>query len=423
MTGRIRKRHCVLSAMTLLTLSGCCLCGRPCPLPYALLERDGGHGAPGRVLRQGGELLPANPAEVGETRFPARGPAVPKLSMTVAAPREIQSGSLATFAVDVQNTGEATARGVSITCRFEDGLAFPARPGKMKFQNLGDLTAGESRQVRLTLQSRRPGKFCTEFTLRMRGREQVWKSVCVTVVEKSYDVRLTEPALRTVGDRVEPTIHLANPSSRAMAGVRVVLAFDREKLQPHEATRGVQRRPGELAWDVGALQPGQAVPLQAEFECLAAGNACFSLQVTAKDAPADFRMGCLKIAAASGPFDMRMKDTADLLRPGEQTDVVVGVQNRSGRRTAGKKLLVRVPANFRVVSTSLWRDRRALAVKSAVAGDEVRFDPVPVLGPDDEITYRVRVQALRPGEGRFRATLRPGRAPLLERDEWTTVNP
>lgn len=408
------------------TLSGCCLLGQRCAVPYAELRRFETERLPGAA--PGPQQTP--PGRNGETpqtgegpRFPGSPPTETTLEMTVDAPRRVQAGSRVTLAIAVRNTGTAPAKDLAVFTQLSDELPFPGKQRKTFFQELGELPAGQTRSLAITLQSRATGTFCTEFSLKQQDREVLWKSVCVAVEAKQYSARLTLPALRTVGGRVEPTIHLSNTSSTPLAGMQVVLNFAPRELQPREASRGVKQERSRLVWDVGGLKPGEVVQLQAELECLAATDeACLSLDVTADHAPADSQSACLKIVRAE-TLDMRIADTADLLQVGDQTDLVVGVLNVSRRKVAGERLTVRVPDHLQVVSAAAWQGKRELAVKSVVRDGAVSFAALPELAPQSEFTFRVRVKAVRSGDGVFRAVLGSPQSPLLELEEHTTVNP
>jgi hypothetical protein len=266
------------------------------------------------------------------------------------------------------------------------------------------------------------GARCARFRLSLDGQESVWKSVCVDVVPKRYAVAIAVAPLRTLGSRTEFTLSLSNISADALRGAAVSVEFDPRQLKPLSGSHGAKVENGRLTWTINRLRPGAGVRVQGDMECLTVSNrVCLTALVTAQNAPPDRETACWRVAGQGRPFDMRIIDTRDLIGVGEATEVVVSVQNRSGKRTSLPRLAVRIPPIFGVVSTSVWEGTQSLAGKATVDKGAVAFQPVAMVDPDGVITYRIRVEARKAGSAAFSATIRLDEKSSLELSEPVTV--
>lgn len=350
--------------------------------------------------------------------------ATANLELTVDAPARKQVGSGATFRLTVRNAGQRPVEEAAVEARFDEPLAFPGSTEKTVRRLLGPIDVGESREFALTLVGSKPGNWCTAFTVTADGREAVWKSVCVEFVPRRLEVTIVGPPARTVGSRAEFTVKLVNVSNEDLKDVEAAVAFD-AVFEPKEGTRGARPEPGRLTWDVGALPSGEGVQLQVEFECRTPSQqACVVAEVTAGGVPRERAEACLPITPVRGPLDVQVSDTRDPLTVDEQTDYVVTVLNRGPDAARSVRLKATVPANVEVAGAEVLLGEKRVPVKSETKGRQVEFDPVETLPADGELTFRVRVKALAPGDGRFRAEVTAAAQDQpIESVEPTTVNP
>ena len=370
-----------------------------------------------------GRTTPTGPAGTSSgPAFPGGKPSATNLTLTVAAPRQVQLGRPALFDVAIRNNGTATVNAARIAVSFGDGLRFPGKTEQSFDQQLAPLPPGKTHTVALMLRGEALGTHCARFRLTLDGRETVWKSVCVQVVPRQYAVSLAVAPLRTVGGRTEFTLSLTNVAKDELHGATVSVEFDPRQLKPLSGSHGARVESGRLTWAVNRLRPGVGVHVQGEMECrVASPQVCLTAYVAAANAPSDREAVCWQVIEQGRPFDMRIADTRDVVRVGEATEVVVSVQNRSGKRAALPTLAVQVPANFRVVSTSVWEGTQSLAGKAAVDKGAVAFPPVEMVDADGVITYRIRVEALEAGGTSFTAKVALDAKTVLELSEPVTV--
>jgi len=347
------------------------------------------------------------------------------VELLVQSPARIQAGSPVTFDVTVRNGTPAAVDEVAVESEFDAVFTFPGSGEKHVRQSLGRLEPGAERTLALTLTTDSPGTACNRFSVRSRGQEVVWKSVCVEVMPREAELRLLGPKVRTIGSRAEFTAKLVNSSSKAWTQVEARVAHP-AALVPREASTGARQSPGKLSWNLDRVEPGEGVQIQVEFECTAAvTQGCLTFQVTSAGMEDRQTEACLDVVTAAGPLRLEVGDGVDPLGVGEETEYVVSVRNTSSRAVPAVGLNAEIPGILQVVSANARIEPAGGSEPDVrVAGSDVVVSPLRDLAPDAVITLRIRVRALRPGDGEMMARVKSGGegGTLLESAEPTSVN-
>lgn len=354
-------------------------------------------------------------AGAGPNLIPGGSTARTRVKVTIAASERVQVGGVVTFGIAVSNRSNRPLANVVIEADFDAALVFPGRPEKRIRRSLGDMQAGETREVAVVLNSDEPGVHCARFLVTVAGEEAAWKETCVTYVDRDLDVGVLGPRERSLGSRAEFTVKLHNRAAREVAGVQVAVKFD-DALQPRESSTGAQLGKQSLQWDLGAMKPGETVWLQVEFECVqTAESACVSVDVSSADVDVERVSHCLRVAAPHGLLGVEVRDTRDPVTIGDTTDHVITVHNRTPQTLHGIRLRAIVPRNLRVLSTSVSLDDRELALEAAVEDGRVDFDPLSALPAGTSVTFRLRNRALSAGDAELTVQVEHalGRNPVI----------
>ena len=347
----------------------------------------------------------------------------PRLDLEVEAPSGRQVGAGATFQLTVRNSGKADAVEVAVDCEFDDAFVFPGRQEKRVRQTLGRLPAGESSHMALTLSSQREGQHCCRFSVVNRGVEAVWKSVCVTYSDKQLDVSIIGPPRRSAGSRAEFTVKVLNPSRQPIDGVNARLAYDRGVLTPREGTAGAVREPGSMRWNIGLLQPGEGVQLQAELECSPqAAQTVVGVEAAGQAMPTEYRRANLAIAPDNGNLHVEIEERSDLVKVGKEVEYVITATNRGREPARAVRLAGRLPSNLTFLSGQAeCSDAKTTVHRTGQAG--LQFANIASLPPGQSVRFTIRARAVQTGDGWVTASARQGNggAPT-ELFEPTTVN-
>lgn len=199
----------------------------------------------------------------------------------------IKQGDSIPVTITVINTGEAIARDISVTDRFEAGLTSPfdtERIGSVTYPAPGspnrfpDLGPGESDVVRLELQALSSGRQCHEVTVTAAGTDSAFDRQCFDVqapaapVVPKIELEAQGDLRREVNDIYLFKSRVFNRGSVVAKNVRVQVVFD-GPLEPIQAETGYTLLDNGFSWEVGDLEAGGSIPFNVQFRCLAATRA------------------------------------------------------------------------------------------------------------------------------------------------------
>lgn len=325
-----------------------------------------------------------------------------------AAPRQ-QLGTNATYRVVVRNTSNESIDEVLVRCQFDPPLAFPGSTMREVLRRLDNLSPGESRELPLSLVSTEPGRHCCRFVVLqhedVRQVELASQQVCIEFVSRQLDMELVGPTRRTEGSRAEFTAILSNRSPQALNDVQATLSFDRA-LAPREASRGYQRKPAALVWNLGTIEPLESVHVQVDLDCRStAHRACVMLEVQAAEFAAEHEEACLEIVAVPGTLDLRISDRDDPLDVGKAGQYEATVHNLGLQPARNVVLTATIPEHLRVLGANVSLGPETLPAQFTLEGGRLTFDTIATLAADATLVYTIDVEALRSGKTEIQASL------------------
>jgi len=277
----------------------------------------------------------------------------PELTVNVNLPPLAVVGSDAQFEIVVQNRGNATATGLLIKDKFDEGLEHSSNPPARSIErNLTDLHPGETTRLPVVFRIAREGELCQDVTVTATNHAPVTSRACVTATTSplppATDPLTAEPTPREptpppiepapaepqptepqptlpaepsptpaspqltvtkrgpqqgrVGDTVSFEIEVTNNTNQTFTDVTI--ADNHEiSLTPVRATGGSEWLEGNaLGWRVATIQPGRTIRREIELKCLReTPRACNRVMVTARGMDAVADEACLEISGDGTP--------------------------------------------------------------------------------------------------------------------------
>jgi uncharacterized repeat protein (TIGR01451 family) len=370
-------------------------------------------------------------------------PTAPKLEASLTAPRTalLTQGVNGvaplpvTCQVVVKNSGTGPATNVVVSPVFNaDVLEHESRKPDVAVP-VGTLRPGEARTVPLMLTPRRAGTTPIQVAVRADGAPSVKSEAAnVTVNEAGVVVKLSGPESRYVGRSVEWTLEVRNTGQVPLQQV-VVRDLLPPELQFVDAPRGTDAAEGrangrEVVWDVGSLRPAEA----RTFKLVAKGarpaakvlNTAYVSAQAMTDASnpgaaTGLPLGVLTAKAEAAldlrgfaALDLKLTDKVDPVHVGERTGYTIQVTNRGSVDAERVQVVCKVPPQMRVVA--VWGPGSYRLV-----GDRLELQPVDRVPPGTVLNYSVDVEAVKPGDARFRAELSSAmlKQPLVKEESTT----
>lgn len=431
------------------------------------------------------------PAEGPPTTFPpsaepqATTPSptgAPQLTVNVEVPPLAVVGSDAQFDIVVQNRGNATATGLLIKDKFDEGLEHTSNPPTRAIErNLTDLLPGETTRLPVVFRIAKEGELCQEVTVSATNHAAVTSRACVTATTSSLppatdplaaEPTRTEPAPTQpaptqpapieptqpqptlpaepaptpatpqltvtksgpqqgrVGDTVLFEIVVTNNTNQTFSDVTI--ADNHEiSFEPVRATGGSEWLEGNaLGWRVATLEPGRTLRREIELKCLReTPRACNRVTITARGMEAVADEACLEILDDGSP-----PPAAAPAQPAGKPNVTVSVVETADPIRVGGQ------TGYQIIVTNNG-DASAYDVAVAVTFGEglqllqhggpeigsasstgVRYPALRELRAGETQTFDLRFKGVAPGNARVQAeiTVR-GQAQPIRAEQTTEV--
>ncbi len=350
------------------------------------------------------QLMPVAEGELGSTatvhfavEATARSIATkPQLTIDAAVADRVLIGDQVVMQITVSNTGSGAASGVVIEAHLPAGLQHPA--GADLEHEIGSLRPGETRQLDLALTAVRPGQAVNILGVRGEGNLRAEARKQVEVTAPQLVLALDGPKKRYLEREASYQVSLHNPGTAPARKVELLaqlppgLKFVSANNAGYydEASRTVVWRLEELPVnETGAVE---LVTLPVE-----AGQHTLKLRTAAeRGATAEKEQPVLIEGLAAIHF--QPADTIDPVEVNGETTYEIRVVNQGSKAAGNVRLNVQLPVEMKPLAADG-------PSRYAIEGNQVVFEPLARLAPKADAVYRVRVQALRPGDLRARVQL------------------
>jgi uncharacterized repeat protein (TIGR01451 family) len=345
-----------------------------------------------------------------------------ELRLRVGGPPQpvVEVGPVIDFETEVSNVGTGTAKGVVLTNRLPEALAFSKsdtntpgdrdQPGVVNW-DLGDLAPGTVRRVRCTVIPKAAGNFTVRAEIRDASGASAEGSRRVVVGEPKLSLVATGPKVRLVNRPATYLITVANPGTMAVTNV-VVATEITEGMALQSATPGAvisSRRTRldkrldrdvsyqELRWSIAALAPGERRTLQMVLQTSNDGTLDHRVTATADrnlEQHAEVRTQFEKLTG----MHLEIVKSADPISVGEEAVYRVNAINQGDGAAQDLRVTLVIPEEMEIL-----KDQAEPMVR--VEGQTVSYMPPAPLAARSTGTFKVKVRAIKAGDVRLTAKL------------------
>ena len=358
---------------------------------------------PGQDVAVEMELMPEDEGDIGsvatvhfQTEASVRTRATrPLLVIETETEDEILKGEELALKITVSNPGSGIAENVVLEEHVPKGFRHPA--GAELEYEVGDLAPNESRELTLILEAVHPGPVINMITARGEPSLNAENQTPVEVIAPQLEVAVQGPKQRFLECEAVYNLSVRNPGTapakqvelavEVPAGMKFVSGTNRAYYE--EATRTVHWMLEEIP-----VQDGPP-PVQVTLMPMEAGNHTIRLVSFDDSGAKDEVEQPVKVEGIVAIY-FEVADLQDPIEVGGQTLYEIRVVNQGSKEATNLQLAAELPPGLRAVAAE-GPSPQAQAPRPNV----ILFEPLQRLAAKADVTYRVRVEGVQPGDLRM----------------------
>lgn len=317
----------------------------------------------------------------------------PKLKLTFNATKQVELGGNVILDFRVENTGSALAKDVFIRTKLPAGLTHPS--GDDLEYKVGELAAGDSKEVKLTLQAVELGEIVNIAEATAADDISVEAKVTINVTGSRLVVKRSGPERRFVGYPAEFKNEVSNRSTQTVVNATLVeklpLGMDFVEASEGGQYNAVQRT---VAWSIEKIDPAEKKAFTVKLVPRAKGTKTSIVQVVEPKGVEARAVSNTRVE----DFASLALDISEVLRPvavGDRVAMRVRARNRGTAAASNVAVSVTIPKSMRLVTAG--------PAKYTVKDDVVTFSPTKSLAKSASQDFDLVLEAITKSDARLKA--------------------
>ncbi len=320
----------------------------------------------------------------------------PQLAMEVEAAPQVLIGEQVTLAIKVSNPGSGAATGVVLTEFVPEALRHPG--GSELEYEIGELAAGETRQIELVMTAAQAGRVQNLLVARADGGLEIQKETPIEVTAPALRLDVQGPRKRYLERQASYAITISNPGTAPAQDVSLA-AYLPAGVDFVDANNAGQfdAATGTVHWSLDELPVGAdgtvtltVLPTQpGEYTLRAEASAALGASAAAEST--------LSVEGVAAIL-LEVADISDPVEAGSETTYEIHVVNQGSKAAENVQVMAILPAQMKALSAEG-------PTRHLFDGPQVRFAPLARLAPKADTMYRIRVQCQQAGDLRLRVQL------------------
>lgn len=319
----------------------------------------------------------------------------PQLAMTKTLPADVIVCDKVPLRISLTNGGTGTARNVKLEDTLPEGIT--TLDGKPNiFLSIGDLIAGETKNVDIALKLSKPGSFSNTAIATADDGLKAEATATISAHQAVLELEKSGPKQQYVGVPYTYDIKVTNKGDADATNLALVDTLP-NGLIAIDASDGGRIENGRVTWNLGALGKNTAKQLKLTVRGVDPGTAHNTVSAQAD---------CAAVANVSADTALIGVPAIKLEVTEEPNPVVVGndavytitVSNQGSAVATNVKLVNELEKQMEFLTMNG-------ATKGTLDGEKITFAPLATLAPKAKAVYTITVKAKEPGDVRFKTTL------------------
>ena len=321
----------------------------------------------------------------------------PKLELSVNGPDQSVVGKNVSLIYQIKNTGQGDATGVVLRSLLPDELKHEA--GNDLEYDVGNIPAGETREVRLTMKAISPGNPVNKASVEANGGIKAGTSSNLNIIKSVLKLTRKGPSRRFVGREATYTIKIKNESVRTVNNVQLseIIPSGME-LQNSTPMGNYDRNTRSLSWFLGQIQPQEEKEITINMNAKAVGVQRTTVAVEDSDGNRATLNAETKVEGFASLAIHEVKGKGPVA-VGERVSWKFHLKNRGSAKASNVSLSCELPNNVKFVSAQGPEDYN-------IQGQNVIFKPINALMPGQETTIDLVMTAASTGKTQLKVSVK-----------------
>lgn len=315
----------------------------------------------------------------------------PKLLMNLAGPDEVYFGEREVYKLTLSNPGTGEAENIVVRL-----LPTSAGDEQAVSHPIGNIAAGESKVVELELTARQANALEIKAEAVGDGDLHAMIDEVIVVRKPELQVAVQGPRLQYAGTPATYRVRVSNPGNATAKNVQVNALLPRGASYLASSEGGsVDPDKRKVTWTIGNLRAGTEATLAFKCQLNAPGA---NLAQVACHAEGDLRHQGTASTEVEALADLTMKiiDPQGPAPVGQEVVYEVRVKNRGTKGAEDVEIMAFFSPGVEPTAVDN-------AGRHEIGAGQIVFAPIPVLDAGQEVVYKIRAAADRPGNHVFRA--------------------
>ncbi|MBS0262525.1 MAG: DUF11 domain-containing protein [Planctomycetes bacterium] len=326
-----------------------------------------------------------------------------ELKFDVSAPKQAALGTPVEFNFHITNVGQVPAKSVTIRDVLPAGLRHP--DGDDLEYNLGDLSAGQSQDVKLVLTAAQAGPTTNRVVVTAEGDVAEESEVQLEVLGPMLQVTRQGPKRMIPGKTAVFSNQVTNPGTKEMTDVTMI-----EKIPPgmeyvSAGDGGVyDETKRSVFWSLKHMQAGESRTVSITLRTVSRGAQISVIRAFDAFGSTGETSATTKVSGAPA-ISIELAEVPAVVEPGETVRIPVRVVNRGSDTATHVRLLLTVNHQLKIVSADgpTSHKERKLEPAESDSGNtvELQYAPIEKLDPKGDAIFEITVKASAIGSGKY----------------------
>jgi uncharacterized repeat protein (TIGR01451 family) len=259
---------------------------------------------------------------------------------------------------------------------------------------IGTLHAGETRELDLVLNAEKAGKVTNVLTAKAQGNLQVQQQVEFEVIAPALTVALQGPERRYLERPATYEVSVQNPGTATAHDVQIVTKLPKGMRFVKANNMGeYDANTHAVYWSLAELPKGEKGTVELTAMPVETGPQTLQVESRAQQGLTDKTQREIVIEGLAA-IKFEVRSLQDPVEVGGEAGYEIRVVNQGTKAASNVQVTAELPPGFKLTSAEGETQHK-------VDQNRLVFEPLQQLAPKADTVYRIRAQAMQPGDQRL----------------------